>query len=398
MARITMPPGTIAPSTGNQTVDDILYGSRVTSQRYEVLNHDPVTGVDTLAGYLDGVEAGGSLQWSWNARIKGSGEITVADLDKARDGYMRIADLDLMLVRIRPVTLIDGLPDFPRGAYIVTAQPDDWDDTGHLYRLELHDKCVAIDEDQIDRTFTADNTKTVLQWVQTVVQSAGETMSIDQSVPDRLANPKAWSVGTSKLTICNDLLEVIGYNSLTCDPQGNIVANKSVLPAKRPIVYDVLDLPRELISGPTSIYAPAWTNDADKYKVPNKIVCVGVGTPDAEPLIGYATNEDPNSEFSYQRRKRWKVRTDDGVEVPDGDDASKVAALTAIARARLIAASSVQATREITHLPVPVWIGDAIRFEHSRSGIDSRHIITSLRDDLSPTGLMKSTLQEVVDL
>ena len=40
-----------------------------------------------------------------------------------------------------------------------------------------------------------------------------------------------------------------------------------------------------------------------------------------------ATNENPNSPYSYQARGRWITTTPTGVEVPDGTDADKVAVI-----------------------------------------------------------------------
>ena len=50
---IPIPAGTIP--VRELTTGDILYGDRVTSYRWEVLAHNTTTGVDSLAGTLDGI-------------------------------------------------------------------------------------------------------------------------------------------------------------------------------------------------------------------------------------------------------------------------------------------------------------------------------------------------------
>ena len=81
-------------------------------------------------------------------------------------------------------------------------------------------------------------------------------------------------------------------------------------------------------------------------------------------------------------------------------DATATAALTARANQTLTAASSVQAAVQVEHLPLPLRVSDVVRFAATPAGIDARHVVTSLSLDCSPTGtgLMKSTLQEVIDL
>ena len=64
--------------------EDILYGSRDTRFRFEILAHDSSTGVDSLAGYLDGVQPSGGLNWvSGNAK---SGTMSVQDVPVAKHG------------------------------------------------------------------------------------------------------------------------------------------------------------------------------------------------------------------------------------------------------------------------------------------------------------------------
>jgi hypothetical protein len=197
----------------------------------------------------------------------------------------------------------------------------------------------------------------------------------------------------------------MNYSSLWVDGVGNYRATPYVVPAARPIGYELLNgVDRELVDGETSIYAEAWSRDRDLFKVPNRVVTVQSGSGDDEPLTGLAENtttdvNDPTYPFSYAARgNRWLVRVVDGVEVPDGTIPQQEAYLDARARASLIASSSVQAAVQLKHLPIPVRVGDVVRFANAPAGIDKRHVLTSIDLEAHPAGLMSSTLQEVVDL
>jgi hypothetical protein len=377
---------------------DILYGSRTTRYRFEVLTHNTATGIDTLAGFLDGVGPA-SVSWSANTAVKGSGSIEVADLAEPQPGTLAAHDINLVTARIRPVLLIEGLPEVPLSVYVITAAPEVWADTGRLFRLELHDKATVLDQDHLDGSFTASATVPVLTTVAQVIASAGETIAVDTADTRTLVSPMVWDAGTSKLQVVNDLLDALTYNSLWVDGQGNFRATPYVRPVDRPISYEVLTgITRDLIDGPTSIYRPDWTRDLDSYGVPNKVVAVESGTGDAPPLVGTVTNEDPTSPYSYQARGRWITTTLTGVDVPDGTDPQRTASLVARARQTLIAASAPQAAVQVEHLPLPLRTGDVVRFASTPAGIDGRHIVTTLALDCTPTGLMKSGLQQVLNL
>jgi len=53
---------------------------------------------------------------------------------------------------------------------------------------------------------------------------------------------------------------------------------------------------------------------------------------------------------------------------------------------------------EVKCLPLPVRVGDVLRFANDPAGIDSRHVVTSRELDANPTGLMALKLQKLVSL
>ena len=385
---------------------DVLYGDRVTSYRWEVLTHNTTTGVDTLAGYLDGVvEPSAALSWSLYNAVKGTGSLKVNDLAAAAPGLLRIGDLALAAARIRPVLVIEGLPEIPLGVYLFSAAPEEWSGAGRVYGLELLDRNTVLDQDLVEVSYTVAAGTVILSAVATVIASAGESITVDATNTAALGSAMVWPAGTSKLQIVNDLLGAMNYNSLWVDGVGNYRATPYLVPASRSIAYALLNgLSRELVDGDASIYSEAWSRDRDLFKVPNKVIAVQSGTGDDEPLTGTATNTttlvtSPTYPFSYAARgNRWISKVIDGVEVPDGTTPQKQAYLDAKARASLIASSSVQAAVTVKHLPLPVRVSDVLRFANAPAGIDARHVLTAIDLEAHPLGLMTSTLQEVIDL
>lgn len=238
---ITVPSGVLPVQ--DLSTRAVLYGARETSFRFELLSHDSVTGVDSLAGFLDGVDpSSGSLQWESGASVKKSGSMSVADLAVAKDGMTRIADVDLVTARIRPVRVIEGLPETPLGVYLLNASPEKWSGTGRTYDLVLHDKSTVLDQDAVEESFTAGTTEPILEIVADVISSAGETITVDGSDLRTLSSPLTWEAGTSKLRIVNDLLtSSLGYFALRVDGWGNFRATPYVKPSDRSIQYSVLN-------------------------------------------------------------------------------------------------------------------------------------------------------------
>lgn len=379
------------------TTDEVLYGDRVTSYRWEVLKL--VGGTHQLVGYLDGVvEGSASLSWVLNRSVKGGGNLKVIDLDAPRAGFLSIDQVHLPSARLRPVMLVEGLPEIPFGVFLIAAAPEAWSETGRVLSMELLDRATVLDQDRVGESYTVDVGTPILSAVASVIASAGESIDVDAAVTVTLASPMVWPAGTPKLQIVNELLEVLNYNSLWVDGVGNYRATPYIVPAKRSLSYELLNVARELVDGETSIYEDEWSRDYDMFDVPNKIIAVQAATGDAPALVAEATNMDPDSPFSFQSRGRWIVHTLDGVEAPEGDDASVKAFLKTKAQQSLIASSSVQASVAIKHLPVPVRVSEAMRFANAPAAIDKRHTITSIRLDASALGLMDTTLQEVIDL
>ena len=408
---ITVPAGLLPVQ--DLSTEAVLYGSRQTEFRYELLSHDSATGVDSLAGFLDGVDpTSGRLDWESSSTVKKSGTISVTDLAAAKDGRTAIADVDLLKARIRPVRIIEGLPETPLGVYLLNASPEQWSGTGRTYDVVMHDKSTVLEQDPVDGSFTAGTDEPVLQIIADVIASAGETISFDGSDTRTLSSPKTWKAGTSKLKIVNDLLAALGYFALRVDGLGNFRATPYVEPADRSTRYSILNgkdgkpLQRELRDGEQSIYSPEWKHDRVNYKVPNKVIAIAAGTGDGPALRGLATNENPDSPYSYQGRgNRW-IGPDSGplvVDVPDfsaeGDPAAATEAfLEAAARRSLIAQSSVQASIELDCLPIPIELLDAMTFANVPAKINARHTVRSATIPLTFDGLMSLKLQEVVSL
>ena len=388
----------IIPVLGTD-VEDVLYGDRYTSYRWEVLTHNPSTGLDSLAGELDGV-SDASLSWTLNAAVKGSGKGKILDLAAAdtAPGKLRVGALALESVRVRPVQVIDGLPENPLGVFLLSSAKEEWSDTGRTWAVSLLDRTTVPQQDRVSEAYSVAAGTLILQKVAEILDSCGEYIAVNASSTLATSSGMVWEAGTSKLKIINDLLDVAGYNALWMDGYGNFQTTPRVLPADRPTTYDLLGLPRELRDGQKAIYLPTWARERDSFDVPNEVIATEAANGDTPALSGSWQNTDPTSKYSIPSRGRTISYPLDGVEVPAGTDPEKIAFLQQRARATLISMSAVQAQVKIEHLPIPSRVSEVLRFANSTAGVDAKHVMTNISLDLHPLGLQKTTLQEVISL
>lgn len=410
---MTLPPGLLPVHT--PTLREVLTGARETSFRYELLAHDPVSGVDSLAGYLDGVVPGGRVTGRSNVQVRKTLSLEVLDLPTARPGFRRFADVDWNVTRIRPVRIVKGLPEMPLGAYVITASPEKWSAVGRVFQVEAHEKTTVLQQQGLAESYTAPDDVPVLQIVAGILAACGETITVDGSMDRTLTGPRVFHPGGddagSWLTIVNALLRAVGYGILRTDPLGRFVATPYVLPADRSPLYTVLNdesgaaMVRELVDGDESIYSPEWTRDRDMWGVPNRVVAVSEGDGDSLPVSAYWDNTDPGSPFSISSRGRVITPTGGplSVEVPDftsepDPHAATVAFLEDAARRELVRLSQVTDAVKVSCLPTFLDVDDALIFESTPAGVNAMHTVVGFSDTLSFDGLQELELEMAVAL
>lgn len=367
-----------------------LTSSRATAYRWEALDTR-----GRLLGTLDGVQDG-RLSWHGAQAVQGSGSVAVTDVEKAKGGRLRIADVPLSAVRLRPWLVLSD-PDtretwleWPLGSFVPSSPSRKWTATGRTFGIDLLDKATVLDQDKLAATFTCAASTPLLSAVRQVIEAAGETVTVDAPSDARPRAAIHWPAGTSRLAVVNDLLDLAGFRPLWVDGLGRFRASPHVPLSERPSTFDVAqDIEREFVDGEASIFVPEWTQDADLHGIPNRVLGVSAGTP---TLTAVAENNNPDSPWSIPSRGRVITHVMSGVEVPATNPG---AALFAAVQRELVRLSAPTSHVNLSHLPVPLRPGDAVRFRHTPAGVDGRHIVTETSLDCHPTGLASTTLAEV---
>lgn len=366
--------------------DELLTETRFTDYRFDLLD-----GNDEKIGVLDGVQAGGSVDFKATAAIKGGGKISVQDLDQ---------DVDWLNVRIKPFVILntevgqtDG-EEFPVGVYIPTAPVERWDAGHRFWDVELLDKLTILDQDipvneetGAPITFALEVGANVIDSVKALIESSGENTDLILPNDKTLQDPMTWSVGTTKLKIINDLLSAANFFSLWCDENGKFRTDPYVNPVDRDVQYEALD---PFSQSRRSLMSPQWERDHDIYSIPNRYVAIGRGTQDQEALVGVAVNNDPASPYSFASRGRWVTEVKTGVDATSQEDLDQIAARS------LDSATSVSETIVVRHAYLPgLRVNDVVRFSNLDAEIDLRAVITSTSVVFDPLGLCSSEMSAI---
>lgn len=260
--------------------------------------HTLLDDTDTPLRVLQHV-TGGDCEIVAQSPLGGSGVLTLDDGD----------NIDWMRHRVQSV-YINGAERWAVGTFLFASPREQHTATGINYEVVLLTKMNIIDEDSIEARLSLPENEPIIPAVVALIESTGETRIAVTGSTATLRTALTFEPGTSKLAIINELLEAAGYWSLWCDGTGMFRVEPYVDPEKRAPVI-------EFEHGETSIHAAEWEHEQDHTKVPNRFITVGRGDEETPALVGIATNENPDSPYSYQARGRWITAQETGVEGAD---------------------------------------------------------------------------------
>ncbi len=264
-------------------------GIRRWSFRYEHLDTDGSWIQD-----LDSILAGEVTQ-NWLADIKRTAKFTMAE----RGGIDFLAD------RIRPNVRLHlspyGVADFvewPQGVFLLTTPTRKAEESGLVVRaVEGYDQLQVYADEQVDDRYAVAAASNVVNAVIDVLESVLVPPALNVTPhAGTLVSAKEWPPGTTKLSIINELLGMVNYESLSFDEDGVAVVQPYRSPAERAEEYTYAADQHGLVF-------PDAVQTMDLWKVANKWILV-VSEADQPSLRAVYTNSDPASPTSTVRRQR----------------------------------------------------------------------------------------------
>jgi hypothetical protein len=245
--------------------------------------------------------------------------------------------------RIKPwVTLAmpdGGFVEWPQGVFLLSTPKRILDANGITVAraVTAYDQLQALMDDKVLARYTVTAGTAYTAAIATLL--SGYSINI---TPSSSALPTAldWDPGTTKLSIINQLLSAVNYESLFFDENGIAVARPYVTPQTRPAEYVYATDATSVISGEVD-------DTLDLFAIPNVFVLT-VSEPDQSVLTSTYTNSNPLSPTSTASRGRSIVSFDNTQSAPDQ------ATLNALAASTAFQASQVYDTIDFSTVLMPI--------------------------------------------
>lgn len=311
----------------------------LTSHRLEASRVDLLTRVDGVVGPLDGVESC-SVTVDASGLIPGDGQLSLRDVGQ---------EIKWSSARVQPWIVVND-HSWPLGVFLLSAPTTQYDEEGRSWSVSLLDKVTILDSDLIDVSYSVATGANIVEAVVAVIKASGEMNTQITPSTATVSEPGlTWPMGTSRLTIVNDLLKALNYQPVRADAYGALYSGPDTDPALRPVT-------REFIAGRNAIHEATFEVQRDLATVPNRVICLWQASSETETQKAVAEDHDPNSPTSYENRGRWVTK------VYDNEEADSQATLDAIALKYLREEMAPRDTVVFSHAAVPIEIGDVVRF------------------------------------
>lgn len=205
------------------------------------------------------------------------------------------------------------------------------------------------------------------------IEQSTKTINIDRE----------WGIGTSKLSLLNDLLIAINYTPIWFDEYGTPSSSEYESSEDR-------DIEARYIANSKSIILDGVKKDVGLFEVPNKVTRY-VENVDSGYLVSTYTNTEPGSPYSTVTRGRTIADVESLNDIYDQNDLD--------AYTRRIAETKMQTAETITFstLNMPCHgYKNCLFVEADDYGIRDKYIETSWEMDLSPGGTMRHVCEKAV--
>ena len=143
------------------------------------------------------------------------------------------AEVNWLSDEIRPELVIDGVA-YPLGIFLPATVQENKGQAGtalHSFHVDAYDRCWVVRDHYTESTTYFASGVNYLTAIENLLTTAGITLI--RSVPTAATLAEAredWNIGTSYLTIINQLLSEINYNPLWFDGEGTAILEPASVP------------------------------------------------------------------------------------------------------------------------------------------------------------------------
>lgn len=211
--------------------------------------------------------------------------------------------IDWLTDEIQPVLVIDGV-EYNLGVFIPTTASETEDEDVASVSVEAYDRAWRVQDTKAETAVFFAAGTTYLSVIESLLTASGIGLVRATATSAVLTEARQdWEIGTSYLTIINELLQEINYRSLWFDLDGVAVLEPASAPTGE-LIQHTLDS-----SNIKSLLLPTYRRTTDIFNAPNVFVCVCNNPDKSAQMIATAVNDNPLSPLSTINRGRRIVQS-----------------------------------------------------------------------------------------
>lgn len=297
--------------------------------------------------------------------------------------FVRNDAVDWLRDKIRPELVIGGKA-YPLGVFIPASVRWKESETTKSITLEAYDQCWQLKDTKTEGVLHFNAGTNYLDAVNLLLTQAGIALVSSKPSTATLAEDREdWELGTSYLTIINQLLDEINYNPLWFNSSGVAILEPASVPTVENVEHTIDS------SNPDCLMLPKITNEVDVFNTPNVFICVCSNPDKDDVMIAKAENTNPQSAMSIARRGRRIVRVEKVDNIADQTELQAYA--ERLRNDSMITGETFQVQ---TALRPGHGVNDVVAFHHG--DITAICLETSWTMSLGVGGTMQHSLKKVV--
>lgn len=207
--------------------------------------------------------------------------------------------IDFSLDELQPVMILNG-QEHPMGVFLPATMKQQMTETGIRLDIEAYDRCWRVYNNKTDHVLHLAAGKGYIDVICELLADCGIVLILaDTNSATLQTDREDWPIGTSYLTICNQLLKEINYDTIWFDALGVCHLNPYQTPNASQIKWKYGSNPR---SQHICLISQECESEVDIFDAPNVFI-VTCSNPDLdEAMVAKSVNDSPLSTKSVLRR------------------------------------------------------------------------------------------------
>lgn len=251
--------------------------------------------------------------------------------------------------------------------------------------LHMSGRLQELLDDQFGSPVTVGKGEVAVERAAEVIEAAGLEVVAEESdyrvTENRYygvgADQNNSQVGSTKLDMVNDLLDLAGFRAAYTDPMGRVILEKYRDP-------DEIAPSWSFVEGPSAKFEWSMTEEKDSSSTANHVVVVYGPNEDGERYIGEAWDRDPESPLSTVSRGRTITKSYSYTDMPPGSSAEERQKYANDRAGSLLStAQSVIWRVNMRHAYAPIAVNDTAELRYQSGGIDGKFQVRAMRLALS---------------